>query len=86
MSHFASYLTNALQDRKQIEAAAQMGISPSQLNKLLAGQGCERVTLAKVFAGISKEPRERALCVQAYLRDIADLAGDDARFIEIRVN
>ncbi len=85
MNYFSTFLAAELADHRQDEMAARMGVTPPQLYRLTRGGGCEPATLAKVVAGISDEPRTRAECMAAYLRDVAELAGEDARLIAISV-
>lgn len=85
MNHFASFLRLQMGSLEQREFAARLGISPSQLSKILAGEPCKRDTVAKIAAGVSLEPRVRARCVAALLNDYAILAGDAAYLIHIKV-
>lgn len=84
-THFSAFLCRELAERKQTDAAAMMGITPSQLNKAMKGKGCERTTLTRIFAGISTNQSVRARCVIAHLKDIASLAGPDGALIEIHL-
>lgn len=85
MNHFTTFLRREMGASEQQDFAARLGISASQLTKLLHNEPCKRDTVAKIAAGISSNKRTRAQCVAAFLRDYATLAGDAGDLIRIRV-
>lgn len=82
---FAAFIKTALGSEEQKEFAARLGISSSQLSKILQGQAIERATLAKIITGISEKPKVRAECLASFLRDWTSLAGDDAARVRVTV-
>lgn len=83
--HFPSFLRRAIGTESQKEVAARLGISASQLCKVLQGARCDQETAAKIIAGISPSAKVRAECCACLLRDLAALAGPSASRIAVTV-
>lgn len=85
-TRFAHFIRTAIGEAPHYEFAARLGISPSQLSKVLRGLPCERATQARIVAGISDSGKVRGQCLAALLADVRTAAGgEDAQRVCISV-